>query len=49
MQVTRQDSQDVDDARLGIALEAYAPVAGSQAPFVGVGQLDDIAGRRITR
>src|ERR1700686_3262905 len=46
---TRQDTQDVDDAGLGVALEAHPPVADPQAPFVSVRQLDDIASRRIAR
>src|SRR4029077_17875384 len=46
---TRQDPQDVDDACLGVALEAHAPVADPQTPFVSIRQLDDIASGRIAR
>jgi hypothetical protein len=45
----RQDPQDVDYTRLCIALKAYPPVADPQAPFIGVGQLHDIAGWRVSR
>ncbi len=44
---TRQDTHDVDDPCLGITLEAHAPVAHAQTPFVGVCELDDISSRWI--
>ena len=44
---TRQDPNDIHHACLAVALETYSPVSHPQAPFVGIRQLDDIAGRWV--
>jgi hypothetical protein len=46
---TWQDTQNIDDSGLLVALEAYAPVADTQAPFVAVDEPNDIASRGIIR